>query len=207
MITGISIGSAAAWMQLWFQETTVTKWRVVRFLYDLSDGSRLTSTSAETYGPVIPAVTGPWRFWGCYGIVDNPLLGDFATWRTRRGSSRDRPLLSTFSFPPSLLTSSSSRKAAPRTLRRAEPSPLGAKHRSLQGNRLSRAALQSQRFCPRQGALGFAEAAGGVAKPDQRVRTLNQRFHRQRLEAACVGLLGDCGECAASPGVGWTCSQ
>jgi hypothetical protein len=42
------------------------------YLYDLSDPIRLASTSADTYGPVLDPVTGRWRFWGCYGIIDQP---------------------------------------------------------------------------------------------------------------------------------------
>jgi hypothetical protein len=42
------------------------------FLYDLSDRNRLASTTAEAYGPVLPAVTNQWRFWGCYGVIDQP---------------------------------------------------------------------------------------------------------------------------------------
>jgi hypothetical protein len=42
------------------------------YLYDLSDRNRLASTSAEAYGPVLPPLTGPVAFWGCYGSVDQP---------------------------------------------------------------------------------------------------------------------------------------
>ena len=42
------------------------------YLYDLSDRNRLASTSAQAYGPVLAPVTGPWRFWGCYGVIDQP---------------------------------------------------------------------------------------------------------------------------------------
>lgn len=42
------------------------------YLYDLSDRQRLASASADTYQPVLAPVTGPWRVWGCYGVVDQP---------------------------------------------------------------------------------------------------------------------------------------
>ena len=42
------------------------------YLYDLSDPSRLASTTAETFGPVLTPVTNQWRFWGCYGVIDQP---------------------------------------------------------------------------------------------------------------------------------------
>jgi hypothetical protein len=42
------------------------------YLYDLSDRNRLASASAETYGPMLAPVTGPWQFWGCYGVIDQP---------------------------------------------------------------------------------------------------------------------------------------
>ena len=42
------------------------------YLYDLSDRDRLASTTAETFDQVLAPVTGPWRFWGCYGIVAQP---------------------------------------------------------------------------------------------------------------------------------------
>lgn len=44
----------------------------VGLLYDLSDQDRLRATSAETYSPVLDPVTGPWQFWGCHGIVNQP---------------------------------------------------------------------------------------------------------------------------------------
>jgi hypothetical protein len=44
----------------------------VGFLYDLSDPSRLESVSAENFEPVLSPIEGPWRFWGCYGIVNQP---------------------------------------------------------------------------------------------------------------------------------------
>ena len=42
------------------------------YLYDLSDPSRLATTSAAEFEPAPPRATGPGRVWGCHGVVDQP---------------------------------------------------------------------------------------------------------------------------------------